>query len=61
MFRKSVYRDDPETKKYGLWMHGIPMFYAGPTKTDLKMLAASANRRAQARLARLSIEEGGVG
>ena len=35
MFRKSAYRDDPETKKYGLWMHGIPMFYAGPTKTDL--------------------------
>src|SRR5713101_4344425 len=26
MFRKSAYRDDPETKKYGLWMHGIPMF-----------------------------------
>src|ERR1035437_9137544 len=37
MFRKSAYRDDPETKKYGLWMHGIPMFYAGPTKTDLHM------------------------
>src|SRR6202162_3345497 len=36
MFRKSAYRDDPETKKYGLWMHGIPMFYAGPTKTDLQ-------------------------
>lgn len=35
MFRKSAYRDDPETKNYGLWMHGIPMFYAGPTKTDL--------------------------
>jgi hypothetical protein len=34
MFRNSAYRDDPETKKYGLWMHGIPMFYAGPTKTD---------------------------
>jgi len=34
MFRKSAFRDDPETKKYGLWMHGIPMFYAGPTKTD---------------------------
>jgi len=34
MFRKSAYRDDPETKKYGLWMRGIPMFYAGPTKTD---------------------------
>jgi Glycoside-hydrolase family GH114 len=34
MFRKSAYRDDPETKKYGLWMHGIPMFYAGPTKTE---------------------------
>jgi hypothetical protein len=35
MFRESAYRDDPETKNYGLWMHGIPMFYAGPTKTDL--------------------------
>jgi len=35
MFRKSAYRDDPETKKYGLWMYGIPMFYAGPTKTEL--------------------------
>ena len=35
MFWKSAYRDDPETKEYGLWMHGIPMFYAGPTKTDL--------------------------
>jgi hypothetical protein len=34
MFRKSAYGDDPETKKYGLWMHGIPMFYAGPTKTE---------------------------
>jgi hypothetical protein len=34
MFRTSAYRDDPETKKYGLWMHGIPMFYAGPTKTE---------------------------
>jgi len=34
MFRKSAYRDDPETKKYGLWMHGVPMFYAGPTKTE---------------------------
>ena len=37
MFRKSAFRDDPETKRYGLWMHGIPMFYAGPTKTDLHM------------------------
>jgi hypothetical protein len=35
MFRKSAFRDDPETKKYGLRMYGIPMFYAGPTKTDL--------------------------
>ncbi len=34
MFWKSAYRDDPETKKYGLWMHHIPLFYAGPTKTD---------------------------
>ena len=37
MFRKSAYHDDPETKNYGLWMHGVPMFYAGPTKTDLKV------------------------
>jgi Glycoside-hydrolase family GH114 len=37
MFRESAYRDDPETKNYGLWMHGIPMFYAGPTKTDLEI------------------------
>src|SRR5215470_2288889 len=35
IFRKSAYRDDPETKDYGLWMHGIPMFYAGPTMTKL--------------------------
>ena len=37
MFWKSAYRDDPETKKYGLWKHGIPMFYAGPTMTDLQI------------------------
>ena len=37
MFRKSAYRDDPETKNYGLWMHGIPLFYAGPTMTDLQI------------------------
>ena len=35
MFPEDDYRDDPETKKYGLWMHGIPMFYAGPTLTHL--------------------------
>jgi hypothetical protein len=35
MFPKSAYRDDRETKEYGLWMHGVPMFYAGPTMTDL--------------------------
>ncbi len=35
MFWKSTYRDDPETKDYALWMHGIPMFYAGPTMTRL--------------------------
>jgi hypothetical protein len=35
MFQESAYRDDPETKNYGLWMHGIPMFYAGPSMTDL--------------------------
>jgi hypothetical protein len=37
MFRTSAYRDDPETKEYGLWMHRIPLFYAGPTKTDLQI------------------------
>ena len=37
MFWKSAYRDDPETKKYGLWKYGIPMFYAGPTMTDLQI------------------------
>jgi len=37
MFRSSAYRDDPETKKYVLWMHGIPMYYAGPTKSDLQI------------------------
>jgi hypothetical protein len=37
MFRSSAFRDDPETKKYGLWMHRIPMFYAGPSKTDLQI------------------------
>ena len=37
MFRKSAYRDDPETKNYGLWMHGIPIFYASPTKSDLQI------------------------
>jgi len=37
MFRSSAFRDDPETKRYGLWMHRIPMFYAGPTTTDLQI------------------------
>jgi hypothetical protein len=37
MFRKNAYRDDPETRNYGLWMHGIPMFYAGPTRSDLQI------------------------
>jgi len=37
MFRTSAYRDDPETKEYGLRMHGFPMFYAGPTTTDLQI------------------------
>jgi hypothetical protein len=35
MFRNSAFRDDPETKNYGLWMHGLPLFYAGPGATDL--------------------------
>jgi len=34
-FRNSAFRDDPETQQYGLWMHGIPLFYAGLTKTGL--------------------------
>ena len=42
MFRNSASRDDPETRNYGLWLHGIPMFYAGPTWTDLHI---SWNRR----------------
>ncbi len=37
IFWKSAYRDEPETKKYGLWKYGIPMFYAGPTLTDLQI------------------------
>ena len=37
MFRESAYRDDPETRKYGLWMHGVPMFYAGPNKSHLQI------------------------
>ena len=37
MFRSSAFRHDPETKKYGLRMYGIPMFYAGPTTTDLQI------------------------
>jgi hypothetical protein len=37
MFPKSAYRDDPETRQYGLWMHGVPMFYAGPTMTELQI------------------------
>ena len=37
MFWKSAYRDDPETKEYGLWMHHLPMYYAGPTMTDLQI------------------------
>jgi len=37
MFRKSAFRDDPETRKYGLWMHHIPLFYAGPSKSDLQI------------------------
>ena len=35
MFRENTYLEEPETKEYGLWMHGVPMFYAGPTITDL--------------------------
>lgn len=37
MFTKSTYRDDPETKRYGLRMDGLPMFYAGPSKRDLEI------------------------
>ncbi len=32
MFWKSTYRDDPETVKYGLFMYGLPIFYAGWSK-----------------------------
>jgi hypothetical protein len=35
MFPENAYQDDPETREYGLWMYGVPMFYAGPTVTDL--------------------------
>jgi hypothetical protein len=35
MFRESALGDDPETTKYGPWMHGIPLFHAGLTKTGL--------------------------
>jgi hypothetical protein len=37
MFPESAYREDPETRGYGLWMHGIPLFYAGPTLSDLRV------------------------
>ena len=37
MFRNSAYRDDPEIKNYGLWMHGIPMFYGGPSLANLQI------------------------
>ena len=32
MFNESAFRDDPETKEYGLWMHGIPYFYVHQTR-----------------------------
>jgi len=32
MFPTSAFRDDPETKQYGLWMHGVPYFYVHQTK-----------------------------
>ncbi len=37
MFRSSAWRGDPETRHYGLWMHGIPMFYAGPAWPGLRI------------------------
>ena len=37
MFPEKAYHDDPETRDYGLWMYGVPMFYAGPTITDLQI------------------------
>ena len=62
MFRKSAYRDDPETKKYGLWMYGIPMFYAGPDQDrSAYLLGAPAGRRARARMAGICLEQGGAG
>ncbi|HUT54190.1 MAG TPA: hypothetical protein VM658_12450 [bacterium] len=33
MFWKSTFKDDPETVKYGLFMYGLPIFYAGLPKT----------------------------
>jgi len=49
MFSESAYRDDPETKQYGLWRYGIPMFYAAPTRSRPHI--AWARRLADARKA----------
>jgi hypothetical protein len=32
MFATSADRDDPETKQYGLWMHGLPYYYVHRTQ-----------------------------
>ena len=37
MFQEGVYRDDPETRNYGLWMHGFPMYYGGPASTRFRV------------------------
>jgi len=66
MFWKSTYLDEPETKKYGLWMHGIPMFYAGPSMPELhiswdRRLADARNRGWRAYLlkkAELAVDAG---
>lgn len=37
MFWQSAFRDDPETIQYGLFMYGLPIFYAGATKTMVQV------------------------
>ena len=61
MFRKSAFRDDPETKKYGLWMHHLPLFYAGPTKTDLQISWTAVWPMRASPAGGPSLEEGGAG
>jgi hypothetical protein len=37
MFWRSTYADDPFTKKAGLWMYGLPIFYAGANKNIVQV------------------------